>query len=428
MLQDTFVIVGARVFDGTRFRPGTSVLVVQDRIAAIEDRLTPPSDATVVDAVGATLLPGLVDAHTHVSAGALEAALRFGVTTELDMFADPGLARSLKQRATADPAELADVRSAGTGATAPGGHPTVLVDRGQLAPFPTIASPEQAGAFVAARIAEGSDHLKVVLEDGTTTGRPVPKLPEDVLRALVTAAHAEGMTVVAHALTQADALAAVRAGVDGLAHLFLDRPPSGEFVDAAAQRGVFVIPTLTSLAARSGDGRGRALAADPRLGPLLDAGQRALLHMDFPAGPGARADLQPALDAVPRLRDAGVTLLAGTDAAAPAPRTAPACTTSSTSSSGPASPPARRSPRRPGRRLPPSPASPIAAGSPPGSRRTPSSSRATPRSTSPRRGRSARSGDAAGRSPGRPARGDAGRTLPRSAPRATARRRVACRW
>lgn len=317
MQQDTFVIVGATVFDGTRFRPATSVLVVQGRIAAVEDRLTPPADATVVDAVGATLLPGLVDAHTHVSAGALEAALRFGVTTELDMFADPGLARSLKQRATADPAELADVRSAGTGATAPGGHPTVLVDRGQLAPFPTIASPEQAGAFVAARIAEGSDHLKVVLEDGTTTGRPVPKLPEDVLRALVTAAHAEGMTVVAHALTQADALAAVRAGVDGLAHLFLDQSPSEEFVDAAARSGVFVIPTLTSLAARSGDGRGRALAADPRLGPLLDAGQRALLHMDFPAGPGARADLQPALDAVPRLRDAGVTLLAGTDAASP---------------------------------------------------------------------------------------------------------------
>jgi imidazolonepropionase-like amidohydrolase len=317
VLPDSFVVAGATVFDGTRFRPAASVLVGRDRVTAVEERLTPPAGVPVVEATGGTLLPGLVDSHTHVSAGALEAALRCGVTTELDMFADPGLVRSLKARASADPAGLADVRSAGTGATAPGGHPTVLVDRGQLAPFPTIASPEQAGAFVAARIAEGSDHLKVVLEDGTTTGRPVPRLAEDVLRALVAAAHAEGLRVVAHALTRADALAAVRAGVDGLAHLFLDRPPSAEFVDAAARSGVFVIPTLTSLAARCGHRRGRALAADPRLGPLLDAGQRSSLQMDFPAGPGARADLQPALDAVPRLHTAGVTLLAGTDAASP---------------------------------------------------------------------------------------------------------------
>ncbi|SNS91228.1 Imidazolonepropionase [Geodermatophilus pulveris] len=317
MVRDAFVVTGAAVFDGTRFRPPASVLVVADRIAAVEDRLTPPTGATVVEAAGATLLPGLVDAHTHVSAGALEAALRCGVTTEVDMFADPALIRSLRARAAADPAALADVRSAGTGATAPGGHPTVLVDLGRLAPFPTIARPDQAAAFVAARIAEGSDHLKVVLEDGTTTGRAVPRLPDDVLRALVTAAHAEGLVVVAHALTQADALAAVRAGVDGLAHLFLDEPPSEEFVAAAAGSGVFVVPTLTSLAARSGSRRGPALAADPHLGPLLDPAQRSLLLAGFPAGPGARADLRHALDAVPRLRDAGVRLLAGTDAASP---------------------------------------------------------------------------------------------------------------
>src|SRR3712207_8577823 len=49
--------------------------------------------------------------------------------------------------------------------------------------------------------------------------------------------------------------------------LFLDEPPAPRFLDAVAHRDVFVIPTLTSLAARAGSDRGRALAADPHLGP-----------------------------------------------------------------------------------------------------------------------------------------------------------------
>ena len=44
-----------------------------------------PADATVVDAGGGTLLPGLIDSHCHTGMGSLRLALRFGVTTELDM-------------------------------------------------------------------------------------------------------------------------------------------------------------------------------------------------------------------------------------------------------------------------------------------------------------------------------------------------------
>src|SRR3712207_9492512 len=73
--------------------------------------------------------------------------------------------------------------------------------------------------------------------------------------------------------------------------LFLDEPPAPRFLDAVAHRDVFVIPTLTSLAARAGSDRGRALAADPHLGPLLDPRRRAVLETGFPAAPGARADL-----------------------------------------------------------------------------------------------------------------------------------------
>ncbi|MEX5720051.1 amidohydrolase family protein [Geodermatophilus maliterrae] len=313
---DSFLIEGAQVFDGHRFLPPGVLLVVDGRIAAVGTRLTPPAGTPVIAAQGGTVLPGLVDAHVHVHPGALQAALRSGVTTELDMFADPALVRSLRRQASSDPG-MADLRSAGTGATAPGGHPTALVDRGLLAPFPTVAGPRDAEAFVADRVAEGSDHLKIVLEDGATTGRPCPSLTADTVRALVLAAHARGLLVVAHALTRAHALLAVDAGVDGLAHLFVDEPASQEFLDAAARRDVFVVPTLTSLAARAGRSRGPALAADPYLGPGIDRGQRALLETDFPVGPGARADLDIAMSTVGRLHRAGVALLAGTDASSP---------------------------------------------------------------------------------------------------------------
>ncbi|SHN88995.1 Imidazolonepropionase [Geodermatophilus obscurus] len=316
LLPDSFLIVGAKLFDGHRFLPRSCLLVIEGRIAALDVRLTPPAGVPVVEARGGTVLPGLIDAHVHVFPGTLQAALRSGVTTELDMFADPSLVESLRQQASSDPS-AADLRSAGIGATAPGGHPTRLVQQGLLAPFPTVAGPEQAEAFVAARVAEGSQFLKVILEDGTTTGHPCPTLTVDTVRALVQAAHAQGLLVVAHTLTQAHALVAVSTGVDGLAHLFLDEPLSPQFLDAAVQRDVFVIPTLTSLAARAGRSRGHALAADPHLGPALDPRQRAMLEMDFPGGPGALADLNHAMSTVAQLHRVGLRLLAGTDASSP---------------------------------------------------------------------------------------------------------------
>src|SRR3954452_6755077 len=214
-VPDSVLIVGAKLFVGDRFLPRGCLLVREWRVAALDARLTPPAGVPVVDARGGTVLPGLIDAHVHVFPGALHSALRAGVTTELDMFADPGLVAALMQQASCDPS-AADLRSAGIGATAPGGHPTRLVTQGLLAPFPTVTGPAQAEDFVAARVAEGSHFLKVVLEDGTTAGHPVPTLTADTVQALVGAAHARGLLVVAHALTQAHALIPLRAGGRGV--------------------------------------------------------------------------------------------------------------------------------------------------------------------------------------------------------------------
>jgi adenine deaminase len=79
-----FVFRDARVFDGAQVLPRATVLVRNGRIAAVGPQLQAPDDARVIDARGKTLLPGLIDSHTHVfGPELLRAALVFGVTTEL---------------------------------------------------------------------------------------------------------------------------------------------------------------------------------------------------------------------------------------------------------------------------------------------------------------------------------------------------------
>src|SRR5690606_2234830 len=134
----------ARVFDGERVHASADVLVRDGRIAAIGADLAAPAGATVVEASGMTLLPGLTDAHTHAFGDALREALMFGVTTELDMFTQVQQAQSLRaQQASGNAAGRADIFSAGTRVTAPGGHGT---EYGM--PIPTIAHADSAQAFV----------------------------------------------------------------------------------------------------------------------------------------------------------------------------------------------------------------------------------------------------------------------------------------
>lgn len=54
-------------------------------------------------------------------------------------------------------------------------------------PIPTLDDPEQTEAFIAARVAEGSDWIKVVYEHGETSGWPVPTLDESTLPRIVAA-------------------------------------------------------------------------------------------------------------------------------------------------------------------------------------------------------------------------------------------------
>lgn len=317
--ETTLLFRNARVFDGERVHERVDVLVRGDRIERIGAGLDAPAGAQVIDAAGKTLLPGLIDAHTHAFGDALREALVFGVTTELDMFTDHRQAARWKaeQLETGAPGR-ADIFSAGTLVTAPGGHGTEYGLQ-----IPTIASPDSAQAFVDARLAEGSDWIKLVVDDGSAYGIRFATLDARLVRAVVEATHRRDRLAVAHVGTAADARMAVEAGADALVHLFLDRRPDPDFARLVAERGAFVVPTLTVLASIAGAGdAGRpdaaSLAADPAIEPYLSLNARAGLAQRFPGGQGRPPLSYAAAEVTVRqLRAAGVPIVAGTDAPNP---------------------------------------------------------------------------------------------------------------
>lgn len=318
MLNDAspVLLTQVQLFDGTQPHAETSVLLRDGLIAQIGTEINAPAGTQQLNCSGMTLLPGLIDAHTHVFPGRLEQALVLGVTTELDMFGDPKAVTELKQQA-GQRAEMADLRSAGTGATVTGGHPCQLVAIGAYPPFPTLAGPEEAEQFVAARCTEGSDYLKVLIEPGWVLGTKLPTLDADTVAALVAAAHRRRMLVVAHATDHVSAQLALDAGVDGLAHVFIDQLPPPGFIDTAVARGVFVVPTLVVLENICGQSAAKELLNDSRIAPYLDAMSRTMLQIDtWPTPLGAAPDFSVALTMVAQLHQAGVPILAGTDATA----------------------------------------------------------------------------------------------------------------
>src|SRR5262245_61382933 len=82
----SFAIANVRVFDGEKVIPRATVVVKDGRIASVGADVQAPPATQTIDGAGQTLLPGLIDSHTHSFGNALERALMFGVTTSLDMF------------------------------------------------------------------------------------------------------------------------------------------------------------------------------------------------------------------------------------------------------------------------------------------------------------------------------------------------------
>ncbi|MFI5778882.1 amidohydrolase family protein [Nocardia sp. NPDC051570] len=249
------------------------MLVRQGRIVDVDlSGARPSAELPVIDLGAVTLLPGLVDAHTHLafdpSGNPVEQlqgdsdevvlgrmrrharqALRGGVTTVRDL-GDRGYLSLIVR------SECASQLQAGPEILASG--PPITTHRGHC----WFLGGEAAGvagvrAAVAERLARGVDVVKVMATGGGVTPGSSPHLSQysvDELRVVVTAAHEAGTWVTAHAHGGEGIAAAVAVGVDGIEHgTFLTAAgaePDWATVSAMAEAGVFVGVT----AARMPDG------------------------------------------------------------------------------------------------------------------------------------------------------------------------------
>lgn len=313
--RNSFVIANVRVFDGHKTMEKTNVIVRDGRIVAVTAD-GPPSGLNVIDGTGKTLIPGLIDAHVHVFQGAQQDALRFGVTTELDMF---DLGRDFKdwrkQRESLDQTGAADTWASGLGVTVKGGAPLQSLPPNMT--VPTLDNVAGAKAFVDDRVKEGSDYIKLFIETLSeyNSKRVMPTLTRDEVCAVVAAAHGEHRIAIVHAQAEWAAQEAVECGADALAHALPDKVVDADFLKLAKAHDIFLETTLDVWAGASGLDMASKLAADPRVAPYLSPFQKqTLTAREQKTYPQFSAN---ALANVAAMHKAGIRVLAGTDAPNP---------------------------------------------------------------------------------------------------------------
>ncbi|MED5016496.1 amidohydrolase family protein [Paenibacillus chibensis] len=337
-LEQITAIVNVRIFDGEQMIAPRHVLIKGDSILSVGGDL--PDNASIVDGENGTLMPGLIDSHVHTSIGGLRDALKFGVTTELEMNGDfTKRGREIQLKNVND---VADVRSAGTAITAPGGHPDELLPNDDEIPefvlkeleklseedreamlaayahdheeIPQVTSVEEAIRHVHAQVENGADYIKIMIEEGTVMGAPgLPILSDEILKAAVNEAHKFDKLVIAHVLTALTSQQAIDLGVDGLGHLFIDRPEyTAELVQSIAESGAFVTPCLVLNSSIIGNPASE-LANDPRVHSKLSPEWIDILNSSFDTFP--HGHMENSFKNVMDLHRAGVDILVGTDVA-----------------------------------------------------------------------------------------------------------------
>jgi imidazolonepropionase-like amidohydrolase len=277
--ERTYVLKAAALFDGksdSLVTPGL-VVVTGGRIVAVGPGAAVPAGAEVIELGDATLLPGFIDAHTHltfsysddynkaqlnrlqktVAEQALDASvnarvtLMAGFTTVRDVgstdFLDVGLRNAIASGDVPGPRMLVTVHALGS----TGGH----CDRQEgfreglfgheAGPLDgVINGADQARYAVRLDHKYGADMIKVCASGGVlspTDDVDTPQLTQEELNAIVDEAHSLHRKTAAHAHGAEAAKRAIRAGIDSIEHgSFLDE----EDLNMMVERGTYLVPTL----------------------------------------------------------------------------------------------------------------------------------------------------------------------------------------
>jgi imidazolonepropionase-like amidohydrolase len=222
----------ATVIDGSGAPPQRDVTIVMEggRIRDMGPRVAVPAGAEVVDLSGRFVVPGIINAHGHVSANAvpeLRQYASYGVTTAVSQGTDKGDV-------------LVKIRRAQQGGDLRGAR--VMTTLARFEPDPKVTTQEQARARVDDLVAQGADLIKVWVESlyGTRA-----KIAPEIRVAVLEQARKHGKITTAHIYELADAKMMIEAGLNVLAHNVRDREVDPAFIALAKKRNVTLIPTLT---------------------------------------------------------------------------------------------------------------------------------------------------------------------------------------
>ena len=276
----TTVLKAAHLFDGrsgTLVSPGL-VVVQGTRILAVGTNASIPAGAKVIELGDATLVPGYIDAHTHLgfdydadwAQGFYDGMLRFpveqsfhaarnakatlqaGVTSVRDVgasdFVDVALRNAINAGLTEGPRMLV----AGHALGSTGGHcdsspfpPDRVTPSGPLEGV--CNGPEECRLATRLQMKYGADVIKICASGGVLSESDpvdVPQLTPAELTAIISEAHAWGRKVAAHSHGDLAAKQAIEAGVDSIEHGSFLQPATLQLMK---QKGVYLVPTRLAL-------------------------------------------------------------------------------------------------------------------------------------------------------------------------------------
>jgi imidazolonepropionase-like amidohydrolase len=308
--QGSTLLVPARVFDGTIMHDGWAVLVQGDTIVAAgaAASLHAPADATRIDLPGMTLLPGLIDAHSHIflhpynetpwddqvlheplalrvarATNHVRNTLLAGFTLIRDLgtegagYSDVGLKQAIEQGIIPGPRMLVVTRAiVATGSYGPKGFdPRWTVPQGA----------EEADGVdalihaVRSQISKGADWIKIYGDyRWGPNGETRPTFSQDEVNLVVQTARASGRAVAVHAYSDTAIRRAVLAGVETIEH---GDDASAATLQLMKERGVALCPTLAA-----GDAiaryRGWKKGVDPE--PEMIKHRRAMFAIQLASG------------------------------------------------------------------------------------------------------------------------------------------------
>jgi len=256
------VFEGARLItDGSAVIENSAFIIDNGKITAVghKGNVTAPTGAAHVDLTGKTVIPALVDTHTHLGWAIIKTGridkdtytkdnlidhlhrlAYYGVAATESMGIDPGDAPYEVRAHPVPDAALFHTAGRGMGRTNAGpGQP-------YWKPVAYAIESEADGRKAVQELAEKRvDWVKIWVDDRNGT---VPKLTPPLYRAIIDEAHKHDLRVVAHIYYLADAKELLRAGIDGFAHGVRDKDIDDEFMKLIKDRpNVFVIPNLPDI-------------------------------------------------------------------------------------------------------------------------------------------------------------------------------------